>query len=98
MAGPPLLKSDQALDLVVTAWSGACTLVALGCLGYLFGVLEPKYVTFDVATQQYFTDKLPLELLMLKYFGVAMMFTGLAIMPLYQKDPSAAGDAPQSAE
>ncbi|HYE79613.1 MAG TPA: hypothetical protein VEI97_16625 [bacterium] len=89
MAGPPMLDKDTAISAVANLWSLAWAGVAMLLTGAIF-YLEIQNVSFDKAREVYVTN-LALEKQMLWLFGAAMIATGLAIMPLYQRDPHDVG-------
>lgn len=108
---PPKLNTGTALNLVVSAWSLTWTgLGSLALLLVL--ILESAYVTFDKVALKYIQDvtvpaivqplfgatmtTLELQEWTLILFGIALICTGLAIMPLYQKDEPAAAIAPDA--
>lgn len=108
---PPKLTTGTALNLVMSAWSLTWAGLG-GVVLVLILWLEAYYVAFDKEAQQYLhsvtlpfvmpgfgraeLSTIELQQVTLILFGIALICTGLAIMPLYQKDEPAAALAPES--
>lgn len=91
MAGPPMLDKNTAINAVANLWSLAWAGIAMALTLWVF-IWELKYTTFDKAADNYIVGgNLELQKQLLIIFGCAMIATGLAIMPLYQRDPHDVG-------